>query len=31
VMARRLAALPIASLEEPNPVVPMEDPDDISA
>lgn len=31
VMARRLAALPSASLQEPNPVVPMEDPDDISA
>jgi hypothetical protein len=30
-MARRLDALPQGSLEEPNPVVPYEDPDDISA
>ena len=31
VMSRRLAALPLDSLQEPNPVVPTEDPDDISA
>jgi hypothetical protein len=31
VMARRLAALPKGALAEPNPVVPYEDPDDISA
>jgi hypothetical protein len=31
VMSRRLDALPLSSLQEPNPVVPYEDPDDISA
>jgi hypothetical protein len=31
VMANRLAGLPQGSLEEPNPVVPVEDPEDISA
>lgn len=31
VMSRRLAAIPARSLEEPNPVTPQVDPDDISA
>lgn len=31
VMSRRLAALPDESLQEPNPVIPFVDPDDISA
>ena len=31
VMSRRLAAIPERALQEPNPVEPLEDPDDISA